>query len=68
MAEGFLYKPLLQDEDKKYSLVEKQKHKQEGLSNQKAELREQSQIPQVDTTFPSEMRNHQNDSTCLLRI
>ena len=45
MAEGNLYKPLLQDEDEKHSLVEKQKHQQEGPSNQKAELHEQSQIP-----------------------
>ena len=45
MAEGFLYKPLLQDEDEKHSLMEKQKHKQEGLSNQKAELHEPSQMP-----------------------
>ena len=67
MAEGFLYKPLLQDEDKKHSRGKAKAQAGRPVKSESRVTRTKSNAL-VDTTFPSEMRNHQNDSTCLVRI
>ena len=68
MAEEFLYRLLLLDVDAKYSLVEKQRPKQAGLSNLKAWLNKQRAKPLVDITFPLKMLNLLYDSTHFLEI
>ena len=68
MAGEFLYKLLLLDVDAKYSLVEKPRPKQAGLSNTKAWLNEQRAKPSVDITFLLEMLNLLNISTHFLEI